>query len=249
MRFELQKIGRRWGKRIALVDVSLTVESGENVAFIGPSGSGKTTLLKILGGALTPSAGRVLVDGRCLEDLSYTQIQAHRAAMGVMAQGGNLVPQLSVHRNVTAGLLSQWPWYKILASTLFSLEKESTQRVLESVGLGDRQWDRTATLSGGQQQRVAIARALAGTPQVILADEPTAGLDPCTGDEIAELLISRTRSEQLTLLLCTHWVSMARRGVDRLVGIRDGAVFFDKPTAEVAEPLLEALYNGSRERR
>jgi len=249
MRFELQGVGRSWGDRVALQQVSLTLEAGEKVALIGPSGGGKTTLLRLLGGALSPSEGVVLANGRALDTLSPSDIRAHRSAMGLIAQGGALVPQLSVHRNVTAGRLSAWPWYKSLASMVWAMESERTAELLASVGLGDRQWDRTSTLSGGQQQRVAIARALAGHPEVMLADEPTAGLDRSTADEIVELLLSRTNGGGLTFVVSTHWVTLARTRVDRLIGIREGRVQFDRPVAEVDEALLEGLYEGSRERR
>ncbi len=129
------------------------------------------------------------------------------------------------------------------------MDKALTRDLLESVGLGDRQWDLTSTLSGGQQQRVAIARALAGRPQVILADEPTAGLDRSTAGEIVDLLLTRTGDDRLTFLVSTHWVSMARTRFDRLLGIREGRVVFDRPATDVDDALLDALYEGSRERR
>lgn len=249
MHFELQDVGRWWGKRVALKGVSLSIQSGERVALIGPSGSGKSTLLRLLGGALIPSEGHVLVNGINLQTLSPGEIQKHRATIGVIAQGGCLVPQLSVHRNVTAGRLAHWPWYKSLASMVWSMEKQQTERLLESVGLSGRQWDRTSILSGGQQQRVAIARALAGHPKSILADEATNGLDPNTAEEVVSLMLNRVKSQNLTFILSTHWVSLARTKVDRLIGIRDGEILFDRPTEELNEALLSDLYKGSRECR
>ena len=249
MRFEFQDVSRSWGRRVALQQVSLTIEPGERVALIGPSGGGKTTLLRLLGGALSPSEGAVFADGQALDGLTPRAIREHRSAMGLIAQGGGLVPQLTVHRNVTAGRLAHWPWYKPLASMVWSMDKALTRDLLESVGLGDRQWDLTSTLSGGQQQRVAIARALAGRPQVILADEPTAGLDRSTAGEIVDLLLTRTGDDRLTFLVSTHWVSMARTRFDRLLGIREGRVVFDRPATDVDDALLDALYEGSRERR
>lgn len=249
MRFELQNVSRSWGRRVALQQVSLTIEPGERVALIGPSGGGKTTLLRLLGGALSPNEGAVFADGQALDGLTPRAIREHRSAMGLIAQGGGLVPQLTVHRNVTAGRLAHWPWTKTLASMVWSMDKAATRDLLASVGLADRQWDRTSTLSGGQQQRVAIARALAGRPQVILADEPTAGLDRSTADEIVDLLLARTGDDRLTFLVSTHWVSMARARFDRLLGIREGRVVFDRPATDVDDALLDALYEGSRERR
>lgn len=246
-RFELAGVGRRFGARVALRDVSLAIEPGERIALVGPSGAGKSTLLRILNGTLRPSDGRVSADGNDVMHFSRRQLIRYRRRFGIVAQGSQLVPQLSVHQNVIAGRLPHWPWYRAVASLFFRLERERTAEHLDQVGLRDRQWDITSTLSGGQQQRVAIARALAGAPRVILADEPTASLDPATAREVTKLLLETTRDRPVTLLFCTHWISQITGLMDRVIGIREGQVIIDAPASEVSEAALESLYAGSNE--
>ena len=245
----LEKAGRRFGRRAALTDLSLTLEPGERVALLGPSGSGKSTLLRLLAGSLRSTSGRVLVDGRDLSRLSPSELQAHRSRLGLVVQGGQLVPQLSVHRNVVAGRLAEWSWLRTLLSLVVPLERQRTRALLDRVGLGDRQWDRSDILSGGQQQRVAIARALSSSPTAVLADEPTAALDPTTAADMVSLLLEVASERSATLVFCTHWVSLVRAQSHRILGIREGRLTLDKPAAEVSDADLDALYAGSRERR
>lgn len=219
------------------------------MALVGPSGGGKSTLLGLLGGSLAPTSGSILADGQDLSGLSTRQLRRHRARCGVISQGAPIVPQLSVHANVTAGRVPGWPWYVVLASMAWPLRSTETRALLGQVGLSDRQWERTGNLSGGEQQRVAIARALAGAPSVFLADEPTASLDPTTSREVVQLLLERTAAEDATLIFCTHWVSLVRGAVDRLVGVREGRITVDGPVGAVTETDLDALYAGSGERR
>ncbi|MFT7625343.1 MAG: phosphonate transport system ATP-binding protein [Myxococcota bacterium] len=248
-RFELKGAGRRFGTRVALADVDLVIEPGQKVALVGPSGSGKSTLLRLLSGALRASDGVVLVDGQDLSSLSARALRKHRGHCGIVEQGGSLVAQSTVHQNVLGGRLAHWPLWRTLAAMAVPLEKARTRSLLHRVGLADRQWDVAATLSGGQQQRVGIARALAGSPQTILADEPTASLDPTTSRDMVELLLSVAAENQSALVFCTHWVSLVTEHADRLVGLRDGQIVLDKPAAEVVPSDLEDLYAGSRELR
>ncbi|MDP6944984.1 MAG: ATP-binding cassette domain-containing protein [Myxococcota bacterium] len=243
----LEGCGRVWGDRVALRDVTLSLPAGQRVAIAGPSGGGKTTLLRLLGGALEPSSGVVRADGDDLSRLSVRGLTAHRARCGIVHQHALLVGQLSVHANVTAGRLGHWSPLRTLASMVVPQERERTRVLLDRVGLADRQWDRASELSGGQQQRVAIARAMASAPSVILADEPTASLDPTTAAEVVELLLRS--AEGATLVISTHWTSQVLPHVDRLLGIREGQLTLDRPADEVTEGDLDALYAGSRERR
>ena len=243
-------------------DIDLTIEPGERIALIGPSGSGKTTLLRLLMAGLRSSAGRIAVDGAEIERMAPTRIRAHRRRCGLVAQGAPLIPRLSVHDNVIAGRVATWPWWYTLASMMWSLERERVAGLLDDVGLVDRQWDRADQLSGGQQQRVALARALAGAQSVLLADEPTAALDPTTSAEVMALLARETKRRTATLIVSTHRVSQVlgdraedRAGdlsdgqiVDRVIGLRAGRVFFDQSAESIDDAALDALYQGSRER-
>ncbi len=229
--------------------MSLVIEPGQRIALAGPSGSGKSTLLRLISGALRPTAGRVLVDGRDLARFTTAQLARHRRQLGMVEQGANLVPQLTVHDNVVAGRVPRWPWYRTLASLVWPLERDETATLLERVGLADRQWDPTSILSGGQQQRVAIARALAADAPTILADEPTASLDPATARDMVALLLDETDGKAATVVFCTHWVSLVSARADRLIGLREGRVVIDAPAADVSDAALDELYAGSRERR
>jgi phosphonate transport system ATP-binding protein len=246
--FRLEKVDRKWGRRIALQEVNLTIEAGERVALIGPSGSGKSTLIRLLAGALAPSGGRVLADDLDLSQASGGQLRRHRRRCGYVAQGGHLVPQLNVHRNVLAGLVPKWRWYRTVLSLVWPVERGRVAAMLDRVGLADRQWDSASILSGGQQQRVAIARGLIGAPSVVFADEPTASLDPTLAGEMADLLLEQINASGATLLFSTHWVSLVSEKVDRLIGLREGRVLIDAPPADVAETDLTTLYEGSPER-
>ncbi len=159
-----------------------------------------------------------------------------------------MIPRMSVHDNVIAGRVASWPWWKTLVSTLIAVDRDDVHALLCDVGLGDRQWDQADELSGGQKQRVSIARALAGEPALLLADEPTAALDPTTASEGIELLIAVSKKREATLIISTHRASQVIERVDRVLGLREGKLVLDKPAANTSPEDLDELYAGSRER-
>ena len=244
---ELRSASRRFGARTALRDVSLSIPAGQHVALVGPSGSGKTTLLRLLAGSLATSGGEVRAGDRDLRRLSHGALRRHRARCGIVPQNQTLVRQLSVHHNVTAGLLAEWPWYRIAASLLFRTDVTRVGQVLTQVGIADRQWEPVSALSGGQQQRIAVARALIRDPLVLLADEPTASLDPATARDIADVLVAQARKRAATLVIGTHHLSQVSHHVDRILGLRDGRIVLDAPADDVDAAALDALYEGTTE--
>ena len=243
----LDRVSRSWGENRALGDVSLAVRQGERVLLAGPSGSGKTTLLRLLAGALRPSSGSVQADGVDLASMTSRQLRRHRARCRIVEQGAMLVAQSDVHRNVLAGRLAHMPWHRVILSALWRVEAEPVRALLDRVGLADRQWDSAGNLSGGQQQRVAIARALISSPDILLADEPTSSLDPKTAADVSQLLVEEASRRRATLVYCSHWISLARDRVDRIVGIREGRVVLDARPTEVSADQIDRLYRGSRE--
>jgi putative ABC transport system ATP-binding protein len=197
-----------------LKGVSLEVAPGEVLALEGPSGSGKTTLLSIMGCILTPTSGRVRIDGKAVDPARPEQLrEARRRSIGFVFQQYNLFPALSAVENVEYSLNVKGVRGEPAA--------REAGRVLERVGLGDRLHFLPRDLSGGQKQRVAIARALAGRPKVILADEPTANLDTNVGAQVLELFRNLAKSERAGLVVVTHDPKV-RDVADRVVGIRDG---------------------------
>ncbi len=245
---KLHGVSRNWGTRAALKSVTTEVAPGERVALIGPSGGGKSTLIRIMAGSLKPSAGSMVVNDRTLQNLSWREIQSYRSTCRIVEQHSLLVPQISVHGNVVAGLVSTWPWHKTLRAALYPIERERVSNVLTRLGIGNRQWCKAGSLSGGQMQRVAIARALISNPSVLLADEPTASLDPNTAKAVTQQIIELAHERQMSLVFCTHWFDIVRDSCTRVIGLRDGAVQFDMPPAEVSQARLNQLYAGTDER-
>jgi len=194
--------------------VSLSVERGEVVALEGPSGSGKTTLLCILGCLLTPTGGRVVIDGHVIDAQRPEQLQeVRRRSIGFVFQQFNLFPALTAEENVQYALnLKGWRGRSA---------RREAGRLLEAVGLDERKDFRPRDLSGGQRQRVSVARALAGSAPVILADEPTGNLDSVSGNLVLTLFRELARSEKRALLIVTH-DPLVRSIADRILTIRDG---------------------------
>ena len=193
---------------------SLDLERGEIVALEGPSGSGKTTFLSILGCILTPSAGEVVIDGARVDPRRPGGLPAIRKrSIGFVFQQYNLFPALSALENVEFALN--------IKGQEGAAARAEAERVLETVGLGDRKHFLPRDLSGGQKQRVAIARALAGRPTVLLADEPTANLDSQVGGQILDLFREAAKREDRALLVVTHDPKV-RSIADRVVKISDG---------------------------
>jgi putative ABC transport system ATP-binding protein len=194
--------------------VSLTVARGEVVALEGPSGSGKTTLLSILGCILTPTSGRVTVDGVDVGGMSSGRLAAVRkASIGFVFQQYNLFPSLTARENVEYALN--------IKGARGGAARAAAVAALEIVGLEDRMDFLPRDLSGGQKQRVAIARAVASRPPVLLADEPTANLDSQVGLHILELFRETAKRFEQGLVIVTHDPNV-RQYADRVVRIRDG---------------------------
>jgi putative ABC transport system ATP-binding protein len=199
-----------------LKGASLTLNRGEIVALEGPSGSGKTTFLTILGCMLTPTSGRVAIEGREVDPGRPDRLPMfRRTSIGFVFQQFNLFPALTAAENVEYALN--------LKGMRGKAAKAEASRVLDAVGLSDRARFLPRDLSGGQKQRVAIARALAGSAPIILADEPTANLDSQVGAQVLELFRDLAKREDRALLIVTHDPKV--RGVaDRVAQIRDGVI-------------------------
>ena len=198
--FQLQDVNKVYARRghevVALQAPSLEIHTGDYVAIVGPSGSGKTTLLSILGGMLSPNAGRVSVDGVSLYELTVAKRAVfRRERMGFVFQTFNLVPYLTAVENV------QIPLY--LAGIPKLEQRQRAAELLERVGLKDRLDHKPSELSTGQQQRVALARTLANNPPVILADEPTGNLDPDSRRIVLDFF-DELHSEGRTIVMVTH---------------------------------------------
>jgi phosphonate transport system ATP-binding protein len=239
--FELKDISKVYERKIALSSLSLAIKKGEIVALIGPSGAGKTTLLNILANIIKPDTGEVLIDG--VPSKEYTTVKQLAKKIGVIRQQFDLVAQLTVIHNVLAGRLVDWGFFKSLLSLIFPQQKELAANALERVGLLDKIYEKTSNLSGGEQQRVAMARLLVQKPEVILADEPVSSLDPARSEDILSMLTSLAKEENQTLITVLHSVEYARKYFNRIIGMREGRVYFDLPCDKVTDEILADLYD------
>lgn len=195
---------------------NLSVKAGEVVAVMGPSGSGKTTLLTLLGAMMRPTAGEIFIEGESLTGLSQEALTlVRRRKIGFVFQSFNLFPALTARENIEVGLR--------LRGIGGDKGRSAALDALKSVGLSDREGFLPEDLSGGQKQRVSIARALAGSPKLILADEPTGALDSQNGRGVIELLTRRARETGAAVVVVTHDPRLMDY-MDRVLTMEDGVV-------------------------
>jgi phosphonate transport system ATP-binding protein len=230
--------------KVALDGVDLDIAAGEFVVVIGQSGAGKTTLLRCLNRLVEPTAGDVELNGQRVTGASPEALRSVRRQIGMIFQQFNLVKRASVLENVLAGRLGHVPGLYSLVGRFSEKDRDLTRACLRQVGLEEFASRRADTLSGGEQQRVAIARALAQEPKVILADEPTASLDPKLTASIMGILQRINVEKRLTLVVSQHMLETALTYGSRIVGLREGRVIFDGPPNAITPDIVEDIYQG-----
>lgn len=233
--------GRSFSGMRALTGVDLVIQAGERVAVLGASGAGKSTLLALLNGSLEPSEGSVELFGASAAGLSPEGRRKLQRRVGTISQGLDLIEQVRVLHNVNAGRLAEWGTPRSLASLVWPRPDARATAALEAVGLEWAVHERTERLSGGERQRVAIARLLIQRPELVLADEPVASLDPTRAAEILDLL-ARATDQSRTVLVTLHQPQLAREHCTRAIGLREGRLVFDTPIVDLAPELLDELY-------
>jgi phosphonate transport system ATP-binding protein len=230
------------GGRTTLVLPQLQVGAGERVAIVGPNGAGKSTLLRTLSGFAVAARGAVNVLGRELAPRSGgAELRALRAEIGQVMQGLHLVQRLTARENVLIGALARLPGWRSWARVHRAEDVADAEAALDAVGLRAKAALRTDRLSGGERQKVAIARMLMQRPRLILADEPTASLDPNAAQEVCRLLLRAASGA--TLISVVHNPGLLPLLADRVIGLRQGRLVFDRPVAMVDEAMLEDLYS------
>ena len=244
--YELREVDHvyagRTGPVHAVRRVSLKIAPGERVALLGPSGAGKSTLLRLLNATLRPSGGQFSFEGRDIVTLSGRELRLLRSRIGTIFQHPSLVPSLTALQNALCGKLGGWGLLRSLRALIAPSggDVRAARSALDTVGLAAKAGARADELSGGQQQRVAIARVLMQDPEVVLADEPFASLDPALTVQLADLLFEVTRGR--TFVAAMHDVDLALQRFPRIVGLRGGQVAFDVQAEEVSPALLQTLY-------
>ena len=240
---EIKDLKKSFGKNIILDGVNEEVKKGQVICVIGPSGAGKSTFLRCLNLLEEPSAGAVLFEGQNLVEMGAKEVQTVREKMGMVFQGFNLFPNMTVLDNVTLAPIK-----------VKGMDKEQAQKLghqlLSEVDMDDKADAYPLSLSGGQKQRVAIARALAMNPEVMLFDEPTSALDPEMVGEVLKVM-QELASNGMTMVVVTHEMGFAKNVADEIWFMADGNIqevaspqeFFTNPKTERAQDFLEKILN------
>ncbi|MBJ7404963.1 MAG: phosphonate ABC transporter ATP-binding protein [Bradyrhizobium sp.] len=233
----------RFGAKAAVDDASFQVSPGGFVGVIGRSGAGKSTLLRSINRLVTPSGGRILFDGTDVTALRGKELRQWRARSAMIFQQFNLVGRLDVLTNVLMGRLSMVPTWRSLLQLWPEEDKAIAMSALEQFDMAAIAAQRADQLSGGQQQRVAIARALVQQPDIILADEPIASLDPRNTKIVMDALLRINKHFGITVLCNLHSLDLARSYCDRLIGMAAGRVVFDGAPAALTDHIARELYD------
>ena len=231
----------------ALRGVDLVVRSGELVALVGSNGAGKSSLLRCLVRLQEPTGGRAVTNGVDVRRAGTRQLRRLRQDVGFVFQRFNLVDRISVFHNVVHGAIGREGTRCVVPAFCTAAVRSEAMECLDRVGLAHLAGRRVDTLSGGQRQRVAIARTLMQKPRLVLADEPVASLDPAAGQDVMELLRSIAVERDLTVVAALHQVDFALTYTQRIVGLQDGRVTLDRPTAGCTAAQLSAVYGGDQQ--
>jgi phosphonate transport system ATP-binding protein len=236
------------GGTVALEDVSFEVPDGEFLAVIGLSGSGKSTLLRCINRLIEPTEGRITWNGMDVTAASQDEMRRIRRRIGMVFQHFNLVHRSKVLTNVLQGSLG---YVNPAMSILNRFPKEQIDRALaqlERVGLSEQANKRADELSGGQQQRVGVARAMMQSPEMVLADEPVASLDPVLAHSIMQYLELINREDGVTVLCSLHFLDLVHRYADNTIALKDGRLVFEGPPSEINDEKFKEIYGEEAER-
>ena len=226
----------------ALKNVSLEIKQGEFVAIIGLSGAGKSTLLRTINRMHDISEGSLTVNGQEVNDLSGKDLRKFRRKVGMVFQSFNLVTRTTVINNVLTSRVPGMPLWKSIIGLYSKEDKVIALEALDKVGILDKAYVRADQLSGGQQQRVALARTLAQKPEIILADEPVAALDPITAKQVMYDFKKINKELNMSVLINIHHVDLALKYADRVIGIKAGEIVYDGPATKVDSEVLKQIY-------
>jgi len=227
---------------VAVDAVSLDIARGEMIAIIGPSGAGKSTLLRLINRLVTPSSGTIVCENADVTALSGRKVRAWRSQCAMIFQQFGLVKRSDVITNVLLGRLNAKPSWQTIPGIFTRAERAEALALLARFGVEALALQRADTLSGGQQQRVGIAKALLQKPDIILADEPIASLDPKSSLQVMEALRTVNREDGLTVVCNLHNVQMARDFCDRIVAMRDGRTVYDGPPDGLSPNQVREVY-------
>ena len=244
----IQKLKKSYdGKNFVLKDINVEIKQGEFVAVIGSSGAGKSTLMRCINRLIEPSSGKIMFDGVEVTALGRKSLKQLRSKIGMIFQHFNLINSSSVLSNVLHGTLGKMSFLKSLLGLYTKEQRLLAVRLLKTVGLESHKYKKAGSLSGGQMQRVGICRALMQNPQLLLADEPIASLDPVSAKSVMDHLKKITEERALTCLVNLHQVEFAKGYATRIIGLKDGQIVFDGNAEELDDKMIAYIYGDQNE--
>lgn len=229
----------------ALQGVSCQIQQGEFVAIIGLSGAGKSTFIRCINQMHTITSGEIIVNNENVTALKGNDLRHFRRKIGMVFQSFNLVKRTTVIKNVLTARVADMSLWKSLLGLYTKEDKILALTALDNVGILDKAYLRADTLSGGQAQRVALARCLAQKPDIILADEPVASLDPLTSQQVMEDFVKINKEFNITVVANMHHVDIAQKYAQRIIGIKAGKIVFDGPSQSLTNDDLTNIYGRS----
>ena len=236
------------GGVVALRDVSFEVPQGQFLAIIGLSGSGKSTLLRCINRLIEPTSGQILWNDLDITAAPQDDLRRIRRRIGMVFQHFNLVHRSKVLTNVLAGRLGYVSPAWSLVNRFPARDVEHAIRQLDRLGIADKAQQRADELSGGQQQRVGVARAMMQDPEMILADEPVASLDPVLAHSIMQYLEQINKQDGMTVLCSLHFLDLVHRYADRAIALNEGMLVFDGLPKEIDDAKFKEIYGKEAER-
>ena len=229
----------------ALKDLNLEIKDGDFIIIVGLSGAGKSTLLRTVNNLVKPSKGSVYLENKNVTSAKKRELKQIRSQIGMIFQTFNLVNRSTVLKNVLTGRLSNISTFRSILGLWPKEQKQMAFEALNQVEILEKAYVRASNLSGGQQQRVGIARALSQKPNVMLADEPVASLDPITSRVVMSYLKKINTELGITTIVNLHFLDLAKEFGDRLIGLRDGKLVFDGNVNDVSDEDFENIYGRS----
>lgn len=226
----------------ALDNVSIEVPDGQFVAIIGLSGSGKSTMLRCINRLIDPTEGQIIWNNIDITAANDEELRLIRRRIGMIFQQFNLVKRSQVITNVLSGRLGYTNTIASIFNHFSAQDKADALANLDRVGIKNQAYKRASALSGGQQQRVGIARALMQNPELMLADEPVASLDPATSHSVMKYLELLNKEDGITVLCSLHFLSLARTYADRVIALKDGIVQFDGLPKDIDNDRFREIY-------
>lgn len=239
---ELRNVTKRFGEVSAVDGVSFKCDRGEFIGVIGRSGAGKSTLLRMINRLADPTSGQILWDGEDVGKLKGKPLRRWRRRCAMIFQQFNLCPRLDVITNVLVGVLAERPTATSLLKIFPAEDRARAILELDRLDMAQAALQRAATLSGGQQQRVAIARAMLQEPDMLLADEPVASLDPINAEVVMEALEDVCRERGIPVIVNLHSLDIARRYCTRIIGMSKGKIIYDGAPSGLTPDVVDKIY-------